>query len=263
MRKHFQPGRGDSPSDEQGPRKAGPAAVWLRIPDLSREEEEVEKPIARRHVGLLDRARHLLHKPWQPKRWIEWRSPPGLILGSGAMIVIVMVIMMSHGDEKQPEFDVASTSSDWKAPAAENGWGVQDYGLDAQAQHEGVARHVPPLSSAWPTGVAQTSPWPRRSSSPQQPPSGLSAPGGQTMPGAPSPSTTNQTPAQNGQSNAYPPPSPYQEHRVATRYPTPGHEAASPPGTAAVRPPIVAEFEGTIERPQTRAQHERHRSSFH
>ncbi len=248
MRKHFQLGRGDSSSDEQGPGKAGPAAVWLRIPDLSREKEEIEKPITRRHVGLLNRARHLLLKPWQPNRWIEWRAPPGMILGSGATIVVVMIIMMFRGDEKQPEFEVASTLSHWNAPAAENGWGVQDYSLDARTQYE---------------GVPQTSPWPRRSSSPQQPPSGLSAPGGQTMPGAPSPSATNQTPVQNGKSNAYPPPSPYQEHRVATRYPTPRHEVASPPSTAAVRPPIVAEFEGTIERPQTRAQHERHRSSFH
>ncbi len=263
MRKHFLLGHGGAPSDDQGAGKAGPAAVWLRIPDLRGEEEDVEKPIARKHVGLLARARDLLHKPWQTNRWIEWRAPPGLILGGGATMVIVMVIMMSGGDEKQPEFEVASTSSDWNAPAAENDWGVQDYGLDARAQYEEPQYEEPQYEEPQYEEVAQTSPWPRRSSSPQQPSSGLSAPGGQTTPGAPSPSATNRAPAQNVQTNAYPPPSPYHEQRVASRYPTPGHEAVSPPSTAAVRPPIMAEFEGTIERPQTRAQHEHHRSSFH
>jgi len=167
-----------------------------------------------------------MKKRWRPNDLAGWRLPPGLILGGGVTVIAIAIMMLRAGSE--PFETNVPTANDWTTAGDwedQNNWSRPSE-TSAVAGEDSIAPDGSPPPQP---EVAAPSPWPQRGSSPRQ---------ATSLP--PLPTSTDR---------------PY-EPRMATQPPA-AREAAEPPGTP------EAEFEGTIERPPYRAQHDNHRPKLH
>ena len=227
MQERLQPSPLEKSTDRR-PRHGGETAqVWLRILDLRPRKDKTQPP-AQKSPGLGGRAKNMIQKRWRPSQMSGWRLPPGLILGGGVTVIAIAIIMTRTA--RDPSELNTPTAGDWTTAG------------DWESQEIWQRPDKTPEVAADPAFAPDSS----RAQSPVQ---------------SLTPRVATQqdlTPTSDARTISPLPPLP-----PSTDRPYEPRMAVGQPGDQAVSPQLEAEFEGIIERPPYKAQHDNNRPIFH